>query len=250
MLDRILIIEDENPNANRLQRLINDLYPQATIFVVESVAESVEWLVMNIRPSVILMDIRLSDGLCFEIFEKVKINSPVIFTTAYDEYAIRAFRVNGVDYLLKPIEQDELKAAFDRIELQVEKYQQLPLDNLLQQIKPLEYRSRFLLPYKDGYKTVVVNDIAFFYSEHKLTKAMLNDRREEIIPLTLETLEKQLNPKFFFRANRQFIIHIDAIQNLYNHFNGKLKVDIKFNPGIDLIVSREKAVLLKEWLNF
>lgn len=250
MVDNILVIEDEKPNSDRLQRLIKSIYPKATINVVESVNESVGWINTNKQPDVVLMDIRLSDGLCFDIFEQVKIDCPIIFTTAYDEYALKAFKVNSVDYLLKPIEQDELKTAFEKIKGLTLKYQQLPLDSLLQYIKPSEYRSRFLLSYKDGYKSILVSDIVYFYSELKITKAKLQNGKEETIPLTLEELEQQLNPKLFFRVNRQFIIHVDAIQHLHNHFNGKLKIEIKNNPGIELIVSRDKATSLKVWLNY
>jgi DNA-binding LytR/AlgR family response regulator len=251
MIDRILIIEDEKLNSDRLLRFIDQLYPKAIVVgVLKSVAECIAWFTTNEQPSVVLMDVRLSDGLCFSIFEQVKVSCPIIFTTAYDEYALKAFKVNSVDYLLKPVDQDELKAAFAKIESQAATTQQLNLDGLLQALKPTEYRGRFLLPYKDGYKTIRIDDILYFYSELKITKAKLQDGKEETIPYTLEELEQQLNPKLFFRANRQFIVHIDAVIQLHNHFNGKLKVEIKKNPKIELVVSRDKANLFKAWLNF
>lgn len=250
MIDNILIIEDEVPNSDRLLRLINNIFPNVTTTVLESVGDSIEWLNSNTQPNVILMDVRLSDGLCFEIFEKVKIECPLIFTTAYDEYAIRAFKVNGIDYLLKPIDQDELKAAFEKVELLSLKQQSLPLQDLIQYLKPAEYRNRFLSPKNDGYKTVLVSDITYFYSESKTTKAKLQNGIEETIPGTLEEIEKQLDPKLFFRANRQYIIHIDSIQYVHNYFNGKLKIILKKNSEIEIIVSREKATILKKWLDF
>lgn len=249
MIDNILIIEDESLNSDRLIRLINNIFPKVTINVLESVGDSIIWLNSNAHPSVILLDVRLSDGLCFEIFEKVKVDCPVIFTTAYDEYAIKAFKVNGVDYLLKPIEQDDLKIAFGKVESLSLKQQSIPLDSLIQYLKPTEYKNRFLLPHKDGYKTVRVSDIAYFYSEFKITKAMLQNGIEETIPYTLEELEKQLDPKLFFRANRQYIIHIDSIQYVHNYFNGKLKIILKKNTELEIIVSRDKATLLKKWLD-
>ncbi len=250
MIKNILIIEDERPNSDRLQRLISSIFPEASLNVIESVGESVLWLNSNEQPDVILLDVRLSDGLCFEIFEQAKVESPVIFTTAYDEYAIKAFKVNSVDYLLKPIEQDELKAALDKVISIPLKNKQIPLDSLIQYLKPTEFRTRFLLTHKDGFKTILVSDIAYFYSELKITRAKLQNGTEETIPNTLEELEQQLNPKLFFRANRQFIIHIDAIQYVNNYFNGKLKIVLKKDSKIEIVVSRDKAVLLKKWLDF
>lgn len=250
MIENILIIEDERPNSDRLQRLISNILPEASIKVLESVGDSVIWLNSNEHPDVILLDVRLSDGLCFEIFEQTKVDSPVIFTTAYDEYAIKAFKVNSVDYLLKPIEQEELKTALDKVISIPLKQNHIPLDNLIQFLKPTEFRSRFLLPHKDGFKTVLVNDIAYFYSELKITRAKLQNGAEETIPNTLEELEQQLNPKLFFRANRQFIIHIDSIQYVNNYFNGKLKIVLIKDSKIEIIVSRDKAALLKKWLDF
>ncbi|NJK98662.1 MAG: response regulator transcription factor [Bacteroidales bacterium] len=250
MTGNILIIEDEKPNSDRLQRLIRNIIPEATIKVLESVGESVAWLRSNGHPGVILMDVRLSDGLCFEIFEQVKVDSPIVFTTAYDEYALKAFKMNSIDYLLKPIEQDELEAALAKVDTVPRMQPGLPLDNLIQCLKPTEFRTRFLLQYKDGYKTIRVEDIAYFYSEFKITRAKLHNGTEETIPNTLEELEQQLNPKLFFRANRQYIIHMDAIQFVNNYFNGKLKIVLRKDSNTDIVVSREKAILLKKWLDF
>ena len=250
MIDNILIIEDESPNSDRLLRLINNILPKVNVTVLESVGDSIEWLNTNRQPNVILLDVRLSDGLCFEIFEQVKVECPVIFTTAYDEYAIKAFKVNGIDYLLKPIVQDELKAAFEKVELFSLKQPSLPLNNLIQYLKPAEYRNRFLLPSKDGYKTVMISDIIYFYSELKITKAKLLNGIEETIPSTLDELEKQLDPKLFFRANRQYIIHIDSVRYVHNYYNGKLKIELRKNSETEIIVSRDRATVLKKWLDF
>lgn len=252
MINTILIVEDEKPNADRLKRLLKIIRPKAEIVAtLDSVADCVDWLGANAQPDVIMLDVRLSDGLSFEIFDKIRIEAPVIFTTAYDEYAVRAFKYNSIDYLLKPVEQEELQMAIDKLE-QLTAGQAMPksLEGLLNFLQPKEYRSRFLLPYRDGYKTVLVNDIAYFYSELKITRAKLANGMEEIVPQTMEELEQQLNPKTFFRANRQYIIHIDAIQRIANYFNGKLKIDIKNNSDAEVIVSREKAQLLKTWLDY
>ncbi|WP_300661769.1 LytTR family DNA-binding domain-containing protein [Fluviicola sp.] len=250
MIQNVLIIEDEKPNADRLKRLIHTAFPQLNILaVLECVGECIEWFRENEHPDVVMMDVRLSDGLSFEIFEKVEIKSPVIFTTAYDEYAVRAFKYNSIDYLLKPVDPKELQAAFEK--LMSQNTQGTPsLEGLLNFLQPKTFRTRFLLPYKDGYKTLLVSDVAYFYSEFKITRVKLYTGSEEVVPHTLEELEQQLDSKLFFRANRQFIIHIDAIQQVHNHFNGKLKIDIKNNPETEIIVSREKAGLLKNWLDF
>lgn len=250
MIENILIIEDEKPNSDRLLRLINNIFTNVAIVVLESVSDSLDWFKSNSQPDVILLDVRLSDGLCFEILENVKIKCPIIFTTAFDEYAIKAFKVNGIDYLLKPIDQDELIEAFEKVRLNSQKQQVIPIDNLIQYLKPTEYRSRFLLPYKDGFKMIMVSDISFFYSELKITKAKLKSGMEETFFCTMEELEKQLDPKLFFRANRQFIIHIDSVQYVHNYFNGKLKIVLKKNPELEIIVSRDKAMFLKKWLDF
>jgi DNA-binding LytR/AlgR family response regulator len=196
-----------------------------------------------------MMDVRLSDGLSFEIFDKVKIESPIIFTTAYDEYAVRAFKYNSIDYLLKPVEQEELAAAFEKLD-QISAPNHKAVEGLLNFLQPKEFRTRFLLPFRDTYKAVLVSDIVYFSSEMKISRAKLKNGSEEIVPQTMEELEQQLDPKSFFRANRQFILHIDAIQQIHNYFNGKLKVDIKGSPNAEVIVSREKANLLKTWLDF
>lgn len=251
MISSIVIIEDEKPNADRLQRLIRTIKPEAKVVaVLDSIADSVEWIATNVQPDIIMLDVRLSDGVSFEIFEKVKVECPVIFTTAYDEYAVRAFKHNSVDYLLKPVEQEELHAAFEKLESLSVKNEQVSLEGLLHFLQPKEYRSRFLLSYRDGYKSVLVSDVVYFYSELKITRAKLDSGLEEIIPQTMEELEQQLDPKSFFRANRQFIVHIDAIQQIHNYFHGKLKLAMRNNPEVEIIVSREKAHALKAWLNF
>lgn len=251
IIDKILIIEDEKPNADRLTRLIKQIRPSATVMAVhDSIAESVEWLNSGQCPDVIMMDVRLSDGLSFEIFEKTDVMSPVIFTTAYDEYAVRAFKYNSIDYLLKPIQVDELEQSF--LKLEATNNVNIPgaIKGLLNFLHPKDFRTRFLLPYRDGYKTLLVDDINYFYSEQRISKAKIKEGSFEIIPQTLEELEIQLNPKHFFRANRQFIIHIDSVRQVHNYFNGKLKIDLHSEPDLEILVSREKANLLKSWLDY
>ncbi|HAY3536362.1 LytR/AlgR family response regulator transcription factor [Elizabethkingia anophelis] len=251
----ILIIEDERPNAERLKRLILGIKPQANILsVLESVSESVEWLDSHEKPDLIMMDIKLSDGLSFEIFDKTQlVDVPIIFTTAYDEYAIKAFKQYSIDYLLKPVDKDELAMAFekyDQLDIMVNKATNPSIEKLLDEFRPKNYRTRFLLSYRDGFKTVMVSDVLYFYSQQKITKARLADGTDEIIPHTMDELEQQLDPKLFFRANRQFIICINAVEHVYNYFNNKLKVTMRKNTDVEIIVSRDKAPLLKNWMGY
>ncbi|MBL3549797.1 LytR/AlgR family response regulator transcription factor [Chryseobacterium sp. KMC2] len=252
-LNKILIIEDEKPNADRLKRLLLKLRPHAEIVSAEdSIISAVNWLENNAAPDMIMMDVRLADGLSFEIFNKFDIRSPVIFTTAYDEYAVQAFKYNSIDYLLKPIEEEELELALRRYETFIETvpFVGTAIEGLLNYIQPKDYRKRFLIPHRDGYKTVLSEDVLYFYTELGISKAMLNTGSVENVPQTLEELEKQLDPKFFFRANRQFIIHIDSVKQIFNHFNGKLKLELRKQPEIEVVVSREKASAFKSWLDY
>ncbi|MFZ4930507.1 LytR/AlgR family response regulator transcription factor [Chryseobacterium sp. Mn2064] len=252
-LNKILIIEDEKPNADRLKRLLLKLRPHAEVVAVEdSIISSVQWLENNAAPDMIMMDVRLADGLSFEIFNKFEIRSPVIFTTAYDEYAVQAFKYNSIDYLLKPIEEEELDMALRRYETFIETvpFVGTAIEGLLNYIQPKDYRKRFLIAHRDGYKTVLAEDILYFYTELGMSKAMLNTGIVENVPQTLEELEKQLDPKFFFRANRQFIIHIDSVRQISNHFNGKLKLELRKQPEMEVIVSREKASIFKSWMDY
>lgn len=252
-INKILIVEDERPNADRLKRLLLKLRPHIEILSVEdSITSTVNWLENNVVPDIIMMDIRLADGLSFEIFNKHEVKSAVIFTTAYDEYAVQAFKYNSIDYLLKPIEEEELDAALKRYETFMEAVPVVgsAIEGLLNYIQPKDYRKRFLIVHRDGYKTVLAEDILYFYTELGISKAMLNTGVVENIPQTLEELEKQLDPKFFFRANRQFIIHIDSVKQIFNHFNGKLKLELRKQPEMEVIVSREKASVFKSWMDY
>jgi two-component system response regulator LytT len=252
-IKKILILEDEKPNADRLQRLLLQIRPDIEVLgVLTGVKKTVDWLSVNESPDLILMDIRLADGLSFEIFKLTDVKCPVIFTTAYDEYAVQAFKYNSIDYLLKPIEKTELEAAITKFEntLQPSYSHYTQIEELLTQMRPKAYRSRFFLPYRDGYKQINVADIAFFRSHLNITYANLFAGEEVVVPQTLETLEQELDPKNFFRVNRQYILHANAIEKVHNFFNGKLKLNIKNYPDADIVVSRTKAPLFKLWLDY
>lgn len=250
---KILIIEDEKHNASRLQRLLTEISSEFEIAgVLETVRESVSWLEKRTAPDVILMDIRLSDGLCFEIFDKVNVVSPVIFTTSYDEYAVRAFKVNSIDYLLKPIEKEELEAALEKADIERRKsVTTLELEQLLHLFREKSpiFRKRFLLPGFNGYKTISVGEIDYFFSKQKTTYLVTGGGNSEMLTQTMDELEDELDPDDFFRANRQFIIHIDSVGMIQNDSNGKMKVILKQDRTVEIIVSREKSPLLKRWLD-
>jgi two-component system, LytTR family, response regulator LytT len=248
-----IIIEDEKPNAMRLRKLVEEIDSNhQVVATLDTVSDAISWFENNPHPNVALMDIRLADGLSFDIFSKVKINSAIIFTTAYDEYALQAFKVSSVDYLLKPIEQEELTEAIAKVKRTHQSAATNPyLNELLNYVKHQEkqYRSRFLFPYKDGYRTVNVGDINFIYSEAKNTHLILQNGTMQVATQTLEELEEQLDPANFFRANRQYIINISSIESIHNHFHGKLLVTVKNGSQHEILISKEKAPLFKQWLD-
>lgn len=248
----ILIIEDEKRNYNRLKRLLEEIdYTLHIEGPLTSVAETVKYLRQMPAPDLILADIRLGDGLSFEALGSVPLYSPVVFTTAYDEYAIRAFKYNGIDYLLKPIDGEELAAAIRK----ASEWQRTATDDnlrlLLEQMQrsQFRYRERFLLPYRDGYKSVLVRDVNYIYSENKVTRLKLTDGTSEVVPLSMDALEAQLDPDRFFRANRQYILCVDSVQYVGNYFNAKLMVRLKGYPDAEVVVSREKAAAFKAWMD-
>lgn len=247
-------MEDEKPNADRIQRLMLKIRPDIEIIgVLPSVKKAVDWFSKNESPDLMLMDIQLADGVSFDVFELADVKCPVIFTTAYDEYAVKAFKYNSIDYLLKPIEKDELEAAITKFESSIhQSQQQYPLiEELLNQMRPKEYRTRFFLPYRDSYRKIKVEDIAFFYAHLTINYANLFSGEKIVVPQTLETLEQELEPKNFFRVNRQYIVHVNSIEKVHNFFNGKLKLKIKNHEDEqDVIVSRTKAPLFKTWLDY
>ncbi len=250
---KVVIIEDESINAGRLKRLLEELEPQSEVVaVLETVEDSIQWLQSNAMPDLITMDIRLADGISFSIFDAVKITCPIIFTTAYDEYAVRAFKVNSIDYLMKPVEKGEFQQA-------LEKFKTLPKSsnidtNIAGVLKELmhkrTYRMRFLVAYRDGYKSIDVSDVDFVYSEFKTTHLFLKSSMTAIpIAQTMEELEQELDPDIFFRANRQFFIRAESIKSISNYFNAKLKIQLKNDQEKEVLISREKAPVFKQWMD-
>ena len=251
---RIFIIEDEIPSQRMLKDLILKLRPEWTIEgFAGSVADAVGLLKSNSSPDLIFSDIQLTDGTCFEIFEQINVDSFVIFTTAFDEYAIRAFKVNSVDYLLKPVSENELLKAIEKFEsVYSSGSKDAPDMNALVETLlkgKINYRSRILANLADGFIKIDVGDIAFFHSSQKVTTATTFEKKNFVIDFTLDKLENELDPDIFFRANRQFILNINSINKIENWFNGKLVVKIHPVSSDKIIVSRERAREFKEWID-
>ncbi len=251
---RILIIEDEIPSQRMLADLIRKLRPEWEITgFAGSVTDAVDWFNNNDRPDVVFSDIQLTDGTCFEIFEQVSINSFIVFTTAFDEYAIQAFRVNSIDYLLKPVSEKDLLRAIEKLEemASVSKNEmpdmKVLMDTLLK--GKMTWRSRILASVPDGFVKLDVSEIAFFHSSQKVTTAATFNRKNYVIDITLDKLQDQLDPDMFFRANRQFILNIDSITKVEKWFNGKLIVKTQLAAEEKIIVSRERARQFKEWID-
>ena len=246
---RILIVEDEALLARRMQKLVGEIQPSAETFCTYSIAETVQWLSHH-KADIILMDIELGDGKSFGIFEQVPVTSPVIFTTAYDEYALKAFKVNSIDYLLKPVKKEDLEKALLKLDT-LRAAGQEGIHRFIEESrdkKTTDYRERILV--KQGQKMVSVSiaDAGLFFTHNTVTFLITKNKQKYMVDYTLDTLEESLDPQQFFRANRQHIISYNIITAVHPWFNGKLKVDISLPESEPIIVSRDKARLLKEWL--
>ena len=251
---KILLIEDEEPAAKRLQKMLKEIEPTATILeTIVSVSSAIKWLKENEVPDLVISDIQLSDGLSFEIFKKVNAQCPVVFTTAYDQYAIEAFKVNSIDYILKPVKKDELAAAINKFK-QLKNNAQPPaldINKLLQSFNAApeaNYKNRFIVRYGEHIKTINIQDVAYFYTEDKINFLTTKEGRRYTIDFNLDTLETMLNPKVYFRINRQYIIGIHAITEMFAY--SKSRVLIKLNPPTkqEIVVSTERSGDFKLWL--
>ena len=249
---KVIIIEDEKPSARRLQRMLSVLNLEAET-MLHSVEESINWFQNNPHPDLIFLDIQLSDGLSFEIFEKVEIKSAVIFTTAYDEYALQAFKLNSIDYLLKPIDDDELAKAVKKYQERLPQKQAVTLDfndikKLL--INPIdrEYKKRFSVKVGQHLKLINIDDIECFYSENKGTYLHTSDGRNYLLDTTLELLENELEPHTFFRISRKFYVNINAIKDMVSYTNSRLQIKLNSYKDDDVIVARERVKDFKTWL--
>lgn len=250
---KVFIVEDETLSAKRLQKMLKDIDPSVLVQgVADSIKSATAWFEQNIDTDLAFFDIELADGQSFEIFSNVKVNCPVIFITAYDEFALRAFKVNSIDYLLKPIDENELKNAIDKFKqlkstiTPVSSIESLIAD--LQKQQTPDFKERFLV--KQGQKliSVEVTDVAFFYTEEKVTMLKTNKGERHLINYTLEEIEGFIDNKKFFRANRQFVLNIKNIKDVHLWFNGKLKVATTPTTETEIIISRERAADFKKWM--
>jgi len=251
-----LIIEDEKPAARLLQRKLVKLNI-AVETMLHSVEESIDWFSNNQHPDLIFLDIQLSDGLSFEIFEKINIQSAIIFTTAYDEYALKAFKLNSIDYLLKPIDEDDLEIAVTKFKTRIPKADagnqnlQLDFEQIRQMLSnPFEksYKKRFTVKIGQHLKVITTDEIECFFSENKGTYIHTSDNRNYLIDSTLEVLEQELDMKDFFRVSRKFIVPLQAIKEIQVYTNSRLKVILPTYKEDEVIVSREKVQDFKNWL--
>jgi len=249
---KVLIIEDEYHAAERLKKLLKSKLPEAQIIgPIDSVEDSVSWLKDNEAPDIIFMDIQLADGISFSIFEQIEVEAPVIFTTAFDEYSLRAFKVNSIDYLMKPIDEEELSKAIKKFE----KYRKqdsvnLELNSILKNFNQKSpYKSRFLIKRKDEFTYLLSEQIAYFYSEESVTFIVDKTGKNHIYDQTLNQIEENLEPKDFFRINRKQIIHVQSIGQIHSYFNNRIKLDLIPASEEEVIVSREKVKAFKGWLD-
>jgi two-component system, LytTR family, response regulator LytT len=248
----VIIIEDEKPSARRLQRMLSALQIEAET-MLHSVEESIDWFQNNEHPDLIFLDIQLSDGLSFEIFEAIHIKSAVIFTTAYDEYALQAFKLNSIDYLLKPIDEDDLAKAVKKYQERAPQKQAVTLDfndikKLL--INPIdrEYKKRFSVKVGQHLKLINIDDIECFYSENKGTYLHTTEGRNYLLDTTLELLENELEPQTFFRISRKFFVNINAIKDMVSYTNSRLQIKLNSYKDDEVIVARERVKDFKAWL--
>jgi DNA-binding LytR/AlgR family response regulator len=249
---RVLLIEDEKPAARRLERMLND-FDIGNIDMVHSVEEAVNYFTSHAAPDLMFLDIQLSDGLSFEIFEHVQVSAPIIFTTAFDEYALRAFKLNSIDYLLKPIDREELEAAMDKFNT---KYKpqgdlKLALSQMREEIMGAsknKFKERWMIRLGQQIKLIKTSDICLFYAEDKVNYLQTFEPRTYDVDQSLEDLEQLLDPEIYFRMNRSSIIHIEGIAQILSYSNSRLQVKAKCDPKRELIVSRDRVKAFKMWL--
>lgn len=251
---KTIIIEDEVFAADALEKMLLKLRPNAQVLAkLESVEDTVDWFQKNKSPDLIFCDIHLSDGSSFEIFRQVEVKSPVIFTTAFNQYAIDAFKVNSIDYLLKPIKQEELQQA-------VEKYEDLKTVNVSEELHNLqkminrvsqkeEKKSRFMVKSGQVIKTIPSEDVAYFLAEEGVVLLVTFEGKRFVVNYTLDELDKQVDNNMFFRANRQLIVNIIAVKEVNPYFKGRLHLSVEPRIKEDQIISSSKASAFKEWLD-
>jgi len=251
---KVVIVEDEPQAAQRLENLLRLVDSKIEVLIIlDSVKKSTAWLKSNPEPDLIFMDIQLADGLSFEIFEQTEVVCSVIFTTAFDEYALKAFKVNSIDYLLKPFDKEELQrsiAKYNRLtSTKTDSSGMMESISYAMQMLTKKYKQRFVLKVGEHLKSVEVSEILFFFSLEKTTFCQTKEGRKHILDFTLDQLEGLLDPQRFFRINRKYIVAVDSLQDMVSYANSRLRLILKTSDDNDVIVSRERVQEFKEWLD-
>ena len=255
---QILIVEDEDLAVKKITKTLHEVNASAEIVgVTDSIDATAAWLQNNVTPDLILMDIELSDGQSFEIFSRIQVKSPVIFTTSYDEYALKAFKVNSIDYLLKPIQKEDLRAALNKYEQMKQAYSTtdtpaLNMDTLVkelqQKLQPKEFRKRFLVKHGQKLVSIDIEEIAYFFSDGRLNFFKTYDNRKFVVDYTMDELEDMLDPERYFRISRSFYVSVNSIDQIHDYFGNRLILGLKPDLDKEAIVSREKVTDFKKWM--
>jgi len=257
---KILIVEDEELAVKKIRKTLSEVDGNAEVVgVADSISGTVNWLQSNPSPDLILMDIELSDGQSFEIFSRVQVKSAVVFTTSYDEYALKAFKVNSIDYLLKPIQKEDLEAALNKYRQMKKIYadektadSSLNMDALVkelqQKLQPKEFRKRFLVKHGQKLVSVEVDEIAYFFSDGRLNFFKTDDNRKFVVDYTMDELEEMLDPQKYFRISRAFYVSVRSIGQIHDYFGNRLLLHLKPSVDKEAIVSREKVTDFKKWM--
>jgi len=247
---KVLIIEDEILAQDYLLKIINESgFELEVLGICSSLKSAITWLVKNKEPDLIFMDIDLGDGLCFEIFEVVHLTCPIIFTTAYDEYAIQAFKVNSIDYLLKPVAPKDLTRALSKYSLLSQQIFYPPKIEKIANVFTEKYKSRFLIKIGHHIRSLPSGQILFFVSKNKATYAWSEDGKSSLIDYSLDRLEQLMNPHHFFRINRNYLINFQSIEDIISFSGSRLKVLLRNQTKEEIIVSRDRVNDFKEWLD-
>jgi len=252
----ILIVEDEELAVKKIKKTLTAVDENAVVLgETDSIESTVQWLEENTAPDLILMDIELADGQSFEIFKLTEVKSPVIFTTSYDEFALKAFKVNSIDYLLKPVQKEELEAALNKYKKLKEsktKPSDVSMDDLVKQLQqklqPKEYRKRFLVKHGQRLVSIDVNDIAYFFADGRLNFFITHDNKKYVVDYTMDELEDMIDPKDFFRISRSFYVSVNSIEKIDDYFGNRLILGLKPANSKEALVSREKVTEFKTWL--
>lgn len=248
---KVVIIEDEEFASRRLEIMIKEVDPTIEVMAkLESVEDSVTWFKSNTHPDLLFLDIHLEDDISFSIFDKVKVNSSIIFTTAYDEYAIKAFSLKSIDYLLKPVRKEDLKRALDKYKDMKGLGNSIDINALVEIIskKSVEFKDRFSVSIGQKIKFFNIDEIAYFYSQEGITFLVTNDKHSYPVDFSLDDLSQQLNPKFFFRINRQYVVKLQSIKNVHVYPKSHLKLELAPPPEGEVFVSIDKVTKFKTWL--